>query len=117
MIDRWFDEMHFNMERVMDACAKAAFIASPNVKYVNKILENWYEEAKAGGRDVNTKVTVTGATLKQYYEYLRKKAEEEAENRKAEVYDRLPRIKEIDEELLNMGRRLSKPYCLRTPKR
>ncbi|MEE0797203.1 MAG: DnaD domain protein [Anaerovoracaceae bacterium] len=115
MIDRWFDEMHFNMERVMDACAKAAFIASPNVKYVNKILENWYEEAKAGGRDVNTKVTVTGATLKQYYEYLRKKAEEEAENRKAEVYDRLPRIKEIDEELLNMGRRLSKAVLSQNP--
>ncbi len=108
MIDSWFDKMNFNMERVMDACVRGSFIASPNVKYVNKVLENWYEEAKIDGRNVNNKITVSQADLNKYYEYLRKKAEEEAENRKLEVYTTLPRIKEIDDELLELGMKLSR---------
>ena len=108
MIDRWFDQLHFNQERVMEACARASFISSPNLRYVNKVLENWYEEAKSSGRDVNTKITVTQADLNRYYEYLRNKAREEAEERKKEVYSRIPRIKEIDGEMMDLGRNLSK---------
>ena len=107
MIDSWFDEMHFNMDRVMEACAKASFISSPNLRYVNKVLLNWQEEAIKNGRDVNSRITVTQSQLKKYYEYLRKKAEEEAEKRKKEVYERMPRIKELDEEILDLGRKFS----------
>ncbi len=107
MIDAWFDEMNFNMERIMDACVKASFISSPNLRYVNKVLKNWYEEAKIDGRDVNKKIKVTQSDLNRYYEYLRKKAEEEAEARRKEVYRQIPRIKELDEELLGLGRKLS----------
>ena len=44
----------------------------------------------------------------RYYEYLRKKAEEEAQHRKENVYVQLPRIKEIDEQLLELGRKMSR---------
>jgi len=108
MIDNWFDIMQFNMERVMDACVKASFISSPNLRYVNKVLENWYEEAKVDGRNVNNKSTISNADLNRYYEYLRKQAEAEAEERKEEVYNKLPRVKELDEDLLELGIKLSK---------
>ena len=108
IIDKWFDEMGFNMERVIDACCKGSFIPTPNVRYVNGILEKWYEEAKADGRNVNNKVTVTQADLNRYYEYLRKKAEEEAEERKKEIYNKLPRVAEIDGQLLELGKKISK---------
>ena len=108
MMDSWFDEMQFNMERVMDACVKASFISSPNLRYVNKVLENWYEEAKIDGRNVNNKLTISNADLNKYYEYLRKTAEDAAEQRKEEIYSLIPRIKDLDEELLNLGMQLSK---------
>ena len=73
LIDTWFDQMHFNLERVLEACGKTVSIANPNLRYVNKVLENWYQEAKADGRDVNKKVTVTQSVLNKYYEYLRKR--------------------------------------------
>ena len=57
---------------------------------------------------MNTKITVTQADLNRYYEYLRNKAREEAEERKKEVYSRIPRIKEIDGEMMDLGRNLSK---------
>lgn len=108
MIDSWLDEMNFNMDRVMEACSRAAFIANPNLRYVNKVLQNWYEEAKIDGRDVNKKIKVTQADLNRYYEYLRKKAQEDAEKRRQEVYDRIPRIKTLDEELIALGKKLSR---------
>lgn len=75
-----------------------------NIRYVNGILEKWYEEAKSDGRSVNSKITVTQAVLNRYYEHLRRKAEEEAEARKQEVYTRLPRIEEIDGQLIDLGK-------------
>lgn len=108
MIDRWFKEMEFNMDRILEACERASFISSPNLRYVNKILENWYQEAKADGRSVNKRVVVTQAVLNKYYEHLRHKAEEEAEERRKEIYGRLPRISEIDREISSLGQRLSK---------
>ena len=108
MIDSWFDEMDYNMDRVMDACVKASFISSPNIRYVNKVLENWYEEAKIDGRNVNNKVAISKADLNKYYEHLRKEAETKAEERKREVYENIPRIEEIDRELLGLGMKLSR---------
>lgn len=108
MIDSWFDEMDYNMDRVMDACVKASFISSPNVRYVNKVLQNWYEEAKIDGRNVNSKVAISKADLNKYYEHLRKEAEAKAEERKSEVYRVIPRIEELDKELLGLGMKLSR---------
>ena len=46
--------------------------------------------------------------MNRYYEHLRRKAEEEAEARKQEVYTRLPRIEEIDGQLIDLGKKMSK---------
>lgn len=108
MIDSWFDEMDYNMERVMDACVKASFISSPNIRYVNKVLQNWYEEAKVDGRNVNSKLSISKADLNRYYEHLRKEAEAKAEERKQEIYRNIPRIEDIDRELLELGMSFSR---------
>lgn len=108
MIDQWLDEMHFSMERVLEACGRTISISNPNLRYVNKILENWYQEARIEGRDVNKKVTVTQTVLNKYYEYLRKKEEKEAQERKEEVYGQIPRIAEIDRQLTELGSTISR---------
>lgn len=112
MMDNWFERMGYSMDRVLEACTKTAGISSPNFNYVNKVLENWRDEAESKGVDVNKKIVVTQAVLNQYYDYLREKAEKEAEERKGEVYQKLPRIKEIDEEIRRMGSQLSKALIL-----
>ncbi len=112
MMDNWFDRIGYTMERVLEACTKTAGISSPNFNYVNKVLENWRNEAENKGVDVNTKIVVTQAVLNQYYDFLRDKAEKEADARKKEVYEKLPKIKEIDEEIRKMGSQLSKALIL-----
>lgn len=108
LMNRWFDEMHFSLERVLEACSRTVSISNPNLRYVNKILENWYQEAKKEGRDVNKKVTVTQTVLNRYYEFLRKKEEKEAQERKEEIYEKLPRIEEIDKTITELGSSISR---------
>ena len=86
LMNVWFDEMHCSLERVLEARDRTLSAANPNLRYVNKVLENWYEEAKARGLDVNQKTTVTQAVLNQYYEFLRRQAEETAQAHKREIY-------------------------------
>ena len=108
IIDKWFDEMGFSLERILDACQKTVGIQNPNVNYVNKILENWQKEADSFGRDVNRKTTVSQTDLNSYYDFLRHDAERKAQEAKREVYEKLPRIEEIDESLKDLGSRLSR---------
>jgi len=114
MMDGWFDEMGYNMERVLEACTKTVGISSPNFSYVNKVLENWKNQAENRGSDVNDNKVVTQAVLNQYYEYLRNQAVAAAEQRTEEIYDKLPRIKEIDSETQILGSELSKALILGT---
>lgn len=108
MVDMWIDEMKFNMDKISEACSRASFISNPNLRYVNKVLMNWYEEAKISGRNVNSKGGVTQAVLNKYYEYLRHEKQAEAEARRTEVYTKIPRIKELDKEMMGLGRKLSR---------
>lgn len=108
LIDTWIDDMHFNMERILEACGKTVSISNPNLRYVNKILENWQQEAGREGRDVNKKVTVTQTVLNKYYEFLRRKAEEEAQERKEQIYAMIPQIAEIDQKLNDLGSSVSR---------
>ena len=112
MMDAWFEQMGYTMERVLEACNKTAGISSPNFNYVNKVLENWSDEAQRRGADVNKKIVVTQGVLNQYYDYLREKAERDAEVKKAEIYGKLPRIREIDEEIRKMSSQLSKALIM-----
>lgn len=112
IIDSWFDEMGFEMEKILEACDKTAGISNPNINYVNKVLTNWKSEAETAGRGVNDKKPVSRGTLNRYYDYLREQAAEEAERRKEEVYAQLPEIRTIDENINRVGVKLSRTFMM-----
>ena len=108
LIDSWIDDMKFSVERILEACEKAGFTQSPNLRYVNKVLENWKQEADAWGRDVNQRTGVSQNTLNKYDEYLRNQAETRAEGRRQEVYNKLPEIRQIDINLQTLSSKISR---------
>ena len=108
LVDSWLDDMKFSPERKLEACEKAGFTQSPNLRYVNKVLENWKQEADTWGRDVNQRVNVSQNTLNKYYEYLRNQAEKRAEGRRQEVYNKLPEIRQIDINLQSLSSKISR---------
>ena len=104
IMDRWFDEMGCSITEVLDACNASAGIREPNLRYVNKVLEN--SRLEKGG--INTKPRKEEQTSKQavpvseggspvskkvlmdYYEFLRDEGEKDQKRRIAEVIRKVP---------------------------
>lgn len=111
IMNRWFDDMGYDIDRVLEACKKTSGISNPNINYVNKILTNWYQEesGKTIGIDEKPK-PATAADVQKYYTYLRNKAEEEAKERTREVYETIPEICAIEEKMNACRMQISKVY-------
>ena len=118
IMDRWFDEMKCPIGEVLDACNAAAGIRDPNLRYVNKVLEN--RRAEKGG--INTRAEnaaraeakteeaspVSRKVLADYYEYIRMTDENEQKARVGEVMLKVPEMKKLFEEESRLnGRMLS----------
>ena len=117
IMDRWFDEMHFNLDEVLEACRATGGIREPSLRYVNKILENKMLEkggitppvaagasagrgnaaAGPGGAKVSRKV------LRDYYEFIR---EEEESQHAARIREAAAKLAGI-EDVLEQERKLS----------
>lgn len=109
IMDTWFETMEFSLDKVLMACNKTSGITNPNINYVNKVLVNWFEEQKQGGKSgADGKKELTNSEIAKYYETLRKQNEEAADERRRAVYDAVPRIKEIEDELTNLSAEMSK---------
>lgn len=113
MLDHWFDELGFNMDKVLEACSKTSGISAPNFNYINKVLENWYNDSVKEKRSVNEPAAVSRKVLNDYYDYLRQKAENDAEERKREIYDNIPEIEEIDKKINMLGAKISRSMIIK----
>lgn len=107
IMDRWFDDMDYTIDKVLEACGKTSGISNPNINYVNKILENWHKEKNGGAADGKPKA-VPVSVVQKYYSYLRGREEEEAENHKREVYEKVPEIKKVEDEMNACRMKISK---------
>jgi hypothetical protein len=117
-MDRWFDEMEYSIGEVLDACKAAAGLRDPNLRYVNKVLEN--RRLEKGG--INTRAEaearkqsgtgpapsgegslVSRKVLNDYFEYIRGEEEEALKDRIREVRRNIPEMEKVfaDEKELN----------------
>jgi len=103
IMDSWFDKMGFSLEEVMQACQKTTGISSPNINYVNSILVSKYNE-KNGGKD-GTKPAGESlfARVNALYEKIREENARKTEQTRSEVFTKIPRIKNIIEEIRDCG--------------
>ena len=113
IIDSWFDDMGMDMETVLEACKKTSGTTNPNIKYVNTVVDSWHKDVK--GNTTGQRPSRTSAKSKkqiaetmQYFEDLRIKNEKESDKRKKEVYERVPAIKQIDQEIRGITMEISK---------
>ena len=112
IMDKWFDEWNCPLAEVLDACSAAAGLREPNLKYVNKVIEN--RRLEKGG--VNTRIRrdssqngsadaaaaeegspVSRKVLADYYEYIREEDEKAREKRVVEVLRKVPEMKRVFE--------------------
>lgn len=115
IMDSWFDGLGFGIEKVLEACAKTSGISSPNINYVNSVLIAWSkgDTGSGGGRSGSEKASSAGTggrinRVMRSYDEDRAKNEAIVEKRRAEVYGSVPQIREIDEEVRELGFQISK---------
>ena len=119
IMDRWFDVMNCTIGEVLDACAAAAGIRDPNLRYVNKVLENRRAEkggintgsgnaaAKDSSAGTDSGVSpVSRKVLADYYEYIRTGEENAQKARVGEVLLKVPEMKDLFEAESRLNRRL-----------
>lgn len=111
IMDSWFDQMSLSIEKVLEACDKTSGISNPNINYVNSVLKAWGNgsdgKSTKGGAQNNGNPNYINLVM-QEYEDLRRKSEEDAENRRIEVYKAIPKIQELDQEARLLTLEMSK---------
>jgi DnaD/phage-associated family protein len=110
IMDGWFDEMNFSIERVLEACSKTSGISNPNFNYVNQILVNWHTGKEIGHKNTENiqKKSNSIANVHKYYDKIKSEAENAANERREQTYLQLPKIKELDEEIRLCGMEMSR---------
>jgi DnaD/phage-associated family protein len=109
IMDTWFDQMGFPIEKVLDACKKTSGISNPNINYINSVLKAWNSGSpeKGPAASGDSKNGPIAGVMKKYEE-LRARNEADAEERRSEVYRLIPRVKEIEDEARDIGLQISR---------
>ena len=105
MMDKWFDDMKFSIDEVLEACGAACGLRDPNLRYVNKVLEN--RMLKKGGVSTGDAAgesapeeggRVSRKVLSDYFEHIRAEDERAREARIGEVLLKAPEMRKLFEE-------------------
>ena len=107
LMDGWFDDMGFTIDRVFEACDKTAGIANPNLNYVNSVLRGWYDEEHGTKKEETTEKNLFAA-VEELYKTDRENNEKKTEALRREIYTRIPRVETIVKELRDSNFKLSK---------
>ena len=103
IMDSWFDEMGFSMEQVLKACGKTTGIGNPNLNYVNAILVSEYNSERDGAKPAGA-----AKSADQIYEAIREENARKTEQKREEVFTKVPRMRTIMEEIRASGQNLSR---------
>lgn len=105
MMNTWLDDWGFSKADVLDACRTTAGMRDPDLRYVNRVLQNKMKEAggidtrKEGGGNRSGsdsyQRSVSKRVLGAYYEYLRNEAELEYQNHIETAKREIPQIADV----------------------
>ncbi|NCB42019.1 MAG: DnaD domain protein [Clostridia bacterium] len=110
IIDTWFDDMGFDIERVLEACKKTSGISNPNINYINSVLSAWKKEI-SGDFGKTTEENFFKKVM-SFYEIDREENERKTMDNRELVFNKVPRIREIIEELRETNYSLSKAMLM-----
>ena len=109
IMDTWFDEMEYDIERVLEACRKTSGISNPNINYINSVLVAWKKEETGRGGDASDSLYSQVMAL-----YEKERAENDIRTKEnlSNVFTRVPRVRDILSELREASYRMSKAMLM-----
>lgn len=107
LMDTWFEEKGITVEKVLEACSKTTGISNPNLNYIDKILSDWQKTRGPESKGPGTQEYGSGS-VEARYARLRDAAKESMEERKKEVYRKMPALKDLDEKITNISMNMTR---------
>ena len=105
IMNKWFDDYGFDLEKIREACGKTAGIANPNINYVDAVLTAWYKESGKAPEDSAQLLT---SKIEKLYEQDRQQNAEKTKQIRSEIFTKIPRIRSILEEIRSCSFSVSK---------
>ena len=105
MMDSWTDDLGCSLADVLEACKKTTGINNPNLNYINSILVNG--RAKEASENAETNAALLKA-VEERYERIRNDNARKASVIREKIYTDVPRLREISEESMSLGIRISR---------
>ena len=105
IMNKWFDDYGFDLEKIREACKRTAGIPNPNINYVDSVLTAWFRESgktQAGDPQLLT------AKIEKMYENDRQQNAEKTKQIRSEIFTKIPRIRTILEERRSCSFNVSK---------
>ncbi len=102
----WVEELQYSEDRILEACSKTSGISNPNINYVDSVLRGWYKE-EHGNAPSGAKESFFARVMAMYEEDRKNNAQKTAEIRR-KIYEELPRVRQINEELNDARYKLSR---------
>jgi DnaD/phage-associated family protein len=101
--DGWLDDYELTLEEILAFAEKAAGKRN-KYDYVKKIIENDYAKTHSGEQpgDIPASRAVQ-KTRKRFYEERLAESQSKAEQRRAEVYHKLPEVKKLDDAIRRLN--------------
>ena len=108
-MNTWFDELDYDIERVLEACRKTSGISNPNINYINSVLVAWKKEETGRGGDASDSLYSQVMAL-----YEKERAENDIRTKEnlSNVFTRVPRVRDILSELREASYRMSKAMLM-----
>jgi len=110
IMDTWFDDMDYDIDRVLEACRKTSGISNPNINYINSVLVAWNKEengASPAGESESLYKRVMAL-----YEKERTNNEIRTRENLEQVFQKAPRVQDILREMREASYRMSKAMLM-----
>ena len=116
-IKKWVDDYGYNMEIIDIALKKTVRISNPNLEYVHKVLTGWYKNGYRTPAQVEKGAKKYTASrnngqidemmlkkkVRDHYDKLKNKSNKIMEERKKEVFTKVPEIKKLLSDVANLS--------------
>jgi len=109
IMNTWFDELDYDIERVLEACRKTSGISNPNINYINSVLVAWKKEETGQGGEAADSLYKQVMAL---YEKQRKQNEALSRKNMEEVFEKAPSVRDVLDELREASYRMSKAMLM-----
>ncbi|MBR5640960.1 MAG: DnaD domain protein [Firmicutes bacterium] len=96
IMNKWFDDYGFDLNKIKEACGRTAGISNPNINYVDAVLTAWHKES---GRTPETEAELLTVRIEKLYEKDRQENAARTEAIRRKIYAKIPRMEQIQEDL------------------